>query len=319
MTKIGPKKRRFIYDLFRKGRSITGIAIHQRIPVNTVRYIIKNAPPRYLGKSKGSKKFSIETCDAIAELLLEYDGLGYRPMVPVVKARLGVDISVSSLSRIARMNRLKWGKERRVPGISAKNVDKRLAWALEHRNDDFNRYINSDEKIFRVGGQKYHRHEEGGRKERAVFRGAGQLHVWWAIHKLYRFKPVIIEGSLKADGYINLLKQRITHIKKRDVIFQQDNAPCHKAKKTKAFFASQKVNLLPDWPPQSPDMSPIENAWAIINRRVQAREPHNKEELTEVVLDEIKKFTQAEVAVLIDSFPRRCDAVIASRGGSTKY
>jgi len=41
-------------------------------------------------------------------------------------------------------------------------------------------------------------------------------------------------------------------------IFQQDNDPKHKAKKITAFFKSNKIKLL-KWPPQSPNLNPIEN------------------------------------------------------------
>ncbi|KAI3642747.1 hypothetical protein MP228_012302 [Amoeboaphelidium protococcarum] len=64
----------------------------------------------------------------------------------------------------------------------------------------------------------------------------------------------------------------------RSYIFQQDNAPCHTAKTVKECMANNHINLLEDelgakgkWPAASPDLSPIENAWAICKQQRQSR------------------------------------------------
>ena len=41
-------------------------------------------------------------------------------------------------------------------------------------------------------------------------------------------------------------------------------------KKTKEWFESMNINLL-EWPPQSPDMNPIENLWEILDKRARNR------------------------------------------------
>ena len=46
-------------------------------------------------------------------------------------------------------------------------------------------------------------------------------------------------------------------------IFQQDSARCHTARTTKRWFEEKNTRLLDWWPAISPDLSPIEQIWAI--------------------------------------------------------
>jgi hypothetical protein len=62
-----------------------------------------------------------------------------------------------------------------------------------------------------------------------------------------------IEGIMTAEGYIDNSEESLLKLDLgNNFIFQQDNDPKHTAKKTTAFFKSNKVKLL-EWPPQSPD------------------------------------------------------------------
>lgn len=53
-------------------------------------------------------------------------------------------------------------------------------------------------------------------------------------------------------------------------VFQQDGAPPHTAIRTQVALDMEGINVL-TWPPNSPDLSPIENVWAIIKERLSLR------------------------------------------------
>ena len=70
---------------------------------------------------------------------------------------------------------------------------------------------------------------------------------------------------------------------------QQDNAPCHISTETLTFFNENCVDVIGDWPSQSPDLNLIENLWAYVKKRVFKANPKNLEELWSVVLEEFQK------------------------------
>ena len=61
-----------------------------------------------------------------------------------------------------------------------------------------------------------------------------------------------------------------------------------------------------EWPAQSPDINPIENLWAELNRVTNDRKPNNKEVLKEVLKDGWQLITEDYIHKLIESMPHRC-------------
>jgi len=63
----------------------------------------------------------------------------------------------------------------------------------------------------------------------------------------------------------------------REGMFQQDGARAHTSKATIVWLDTNIKLYIPpkDWPPNSPDLSPIENVWSIMATAVYAdSEPH---------------------------------------------
>ena len=46
------------------------------------------------------------------------------------------------------------------------------------------------------------------------------------------------------------------------IVFQQDGAPSHTSVSTQRFMRLHRVSVLPDWPPNSPDLNRVEYRWA---------------------------------------------------------
>ena len=101
-------------------------------------------------------------------------------------------------------------------------------------------------------------------------------------------------------------------------IFQQDNAPCHTSAVSRKWFQRNRVTVL-EWPPQSPDLNPIEHLWSLLKKKIAQRKPKSKSELISKIKEEWEKITPDICNTLIQNMPKRLAAVIKAKGGVTKY
>jgi transposase len=83
---------------------------------------------------------------------------------------------------------------------------------------------------------------------------------------------VILEGTVNAKGYVNILlgnlKKCVRKLGIQDsYLFQQDNDPKQKARVTREWLLYNARGLL-ETPPQSPDINPIENLWSFLETKI---------------------------------------------------
>ena len=63
-----------------------------------------------------------------------------------------------------------------------------------------------------------------------------------------------------------------------EIIFQDDNASCHRAKTVKTFLEERHIRSM-SWPANSPDVNPIENLWWKLKKMVHDKAPTCKADL----------------------------------------
>ncbi len=69
----------------------------------------------------------------------------------------------------------------------------------------------------------------------------------------------------------------------------------------------------------SPDLSPIENIWRIIKRKIRQRRPRTPQQLETYISQEWDQIPTPKLHKLIISMPRRLQTVLKRRGDATPW
>ncbi|GFW74778.1 transposable element Tcb1 transposase [Trichonephila clavipes] len=130
-------------------------------------------------------------------------------------------------------------------------------------------------------------------------------------------KLVFIHGIMHNMAYLNILQNNLKESAKKlglwsNFIFQLDNDPKHSALVVKEWLLYHCRNQL-NTPPQSPDLNVIENLWAHLERAVQKQQITRKEQLKSVMQVEWLNIAPETTRHLVESMPRRLEAVIQQK------
>jgi Transposase/DDE superfamily endonuclease len=243
------------------------------------------------------------------------------------------------------------------PGLRPENIAKRLEWALKYKDwtvEDWKKVIWSDESSIWIGVNPHRQWVIRPKGERLnpkyvkkSFKSERVKIMVWGCFTGERLGPLIIcdeEGigtneyeEIIYDGLFSLIDdlleppedpETIQVADENTLLFMQDNAPCHKATEVLEFLAEHNVPVM-EWPPQSPDLNPIENLWPEFKTRFHKRfaelfnHPSKSLEARYRYGEILKEVWYSQcmelIKALIESMPGRVQAVIAAKGGWIDY
>lgn len=207
---------------------------------------------------------------------------------------LNLEIAPRTLSDYFKHQNIVRKKARRSPMISGTNRAKRIAFAkdmLTWTDEMLRNILWSDEttvKAYPNGEILFYRDNEMA-EERfdlvspAVQQGGISVQFWGCMSYHARGPLVEFDGWVNAKSYFEVILEGyvVPELKEApDLVFQQDNAKPHKAPFIMEWFITQKIKLL-IWPPQSPDLSPIEVIWNVMKMKLKALKPRprNKKDM----------------------------------------
>jgi hypothetical protein len=105
--------------------------------------------------------------------------------------------------------------------------------------------------------------------------------------------------------------------------FQQDNDPSHRGagRLIEEYNSTNhtKVQILPKWPPNSPDLNLIENVWGMVQAEVDAKGCKTFAQFKAAVLEGLAHLTPATLNNLYSSMGSRLAKVVATGGDKCGY
>jgi transposase len=155
--------------------------------------------------------------------------------------------------------------------------------------------------------------------------------MFWGIFAGRRKGPYFIwekeYGGIDAINYVTFVVPLIKRFYDEigGFVFQQDNAPSHRARITKAALQEGGIELL-RWPAYSPDLSPIENVWSWMKNWMEINCPEGKEiqdldpwELRMLAYRAWLAVPEDLLLLLAHSMPRRLQMCIEANGDSINF
>lgn len=245
------------------------------------------------------------------------------------------------------------GKPQRL--LPKANVAKRLAFCKANTTTNWGRVMFTDRKkfLFMYPGSKVKQSqwvEKGKRPLASIPNHPMALNLYAGITKYGMTKAHVVAGtSRRASKFVNKkgeASRSITSAEYEEVltktllpegkkvfskvgltrwVLQQDNDPSHKKASTAATTAwnqsiqGSHVSVLPNWPPNSPDLNIIENVWAWVQAEVNAKGCKTFPEFEETVMQTIKMVPKQMVLDLYNSMNARVHECIRLGGNKTRY
>lgn len=253
-----------------------------------------------------------------------------------IKKELKLNVSLETVRRRLHKAGLSSKFAIQKPFISEENIAKRLSFARKYVKKPksfWKRVLFIDESAFtmrnlskkRVWLKKSERFKKSCLQ--GILKGSHTKKVMvWAcfsangVGKIYR-----VDGRMNQYLYKTILKHQMYPSAKKlfpnnlkNFIILQDNSSIHTADSIKLFFKNKKQKVL-DFPPQSPDLNPIENLWKLLDDSISTRKPKNLDELFLLIKKAWKKLSIETLENLAYSMQKRLKLVIENKGGSIKY
>jgi transposase len=189
---------------------------------------------------------------------------------------------------------------------------------------------------FGPDGVKHYWHDL--RKEPRYFSrrnfGGSSAMVWAAFSSTRRVKLAFVPKKMNSIQYQFVFEQCLIPFYRRNpnrnFIFMQDNAPIHVSRTRRVrgvirtgtldWLQARDIPVL-EWPPNSPDLNPIENLWGILVRRIYAenKQYQSVKELKKAIVRAWHGIDQETIDNLVLSMENRIFQVINRNGGPINY
>jgi transposase len=263
-----------------------------------------------------------------------------------------IGISIQTIRRRLREAGIRKWRAKKRPLLTKKQAVRRYRWAKKYRRfnrNDFALVLFSDESLIKKNSDNHiewvfrrqNKAETYAAKNiQGKKKGAGLSQMLWGCFIGNKLGPLIfIDGTINKMSYIQVLEQNLLPFidllhenSIHNIVFQQDNASPHSAPATQNWLkvaAKQHGFTIMDFPPNSPDLNPIEHIWRILKAELYRQYPDTMylagsgKAVRKELCNRLNKIWwdigEDVLNRLIDSMPDRVQAVLKAKGWYTKY
>ena len=267
---------------------------------------------------------------AIAKVLFKSKPNMSKRKVARAFAARGIKMSPSSALTCAKEAGIKKFALKRKPPLSKDHKNKRLKYASTHANRKWRNALFVDETGVELAGRPNSKTQgqwaESAKEVPYKPRHKHPLRVnaFAAVCWNGRSKLVFYEGTMTGKRYADILEDVLPDMKpivfkSRKCFVVQDATPLHFTKEVMRVFEANGIDVVPKpkWPPNSPDLNPIEHVWSMLKDRVSERSPTTKAELMQYAAEEWEIIPQQMIQNCISALPARLRLVTKNKGGYT--
>ena len=91
---------------------------------------------------------------------------------------------------------------------------------------------------------------------------------------------------------------------RKRLILMHDGATCHSAHSTEVFLANNNVQVLEDWPSNSPDLNLVENLWGYMEHKLKNRVCTTNDDLWHQIQSVWENIPMSLIKTLYDSMSK---------------